>query len=139
LFYRACFDRRHTGLASTLHVKRSSDCTTMYSLFASNPYLRFVSLIVGIGLVQTARTLLAAESFLVTAKVLGLPLPLSQKNLDQTWTDFVPSTHHDFITGTATDYVYLSAFPDRIILGYLHWLKCIDCSGTIASIAEGVC
>lgn len=30
----------------------------------------------------------------------------TQRDIDALWDDFAPSTHHDFITGTATDYVY---------------------------------
>lgn len=47
---------------------------------------------------------------LLTAEVIGLLGDLSSDYWTQTqqaWLDFIPSTHHDFITGTAVDDVYL--------------------------------
>jgi hypothetical protein len=35
-----------------------------------------------------------------------IPNPVTQSQIDATWMNLSPSTHHDFITGTATDYVY---------------------------------
>lgn len=54
-----------------------------------------------------------AVRWLLTAEVIGLLAspgnfidPLYWWRLTQAWTDFMPSTHHDYVCGTANDWVY---------------------------------
>jgi alpha-mannosidase len=59
---------------------------------------------------EATRTLLAAESYQVISNVL-LPVSPSVKQMQaqrllNAWDTLAPSTHHDFITGTALDSVY---------------------------------
>jgi alpha-mannosidase len=60
---------------------------------------------------ETVRALVAAEVFgLLTqpwnGSVNGLLPKRHWDDVDETWTDFAPSTHHDYICGTAPDAVY---------------------------------
>ncbi len=54
---------------------------------------------------QATRLALAAESFEAVAHILGAQ-PVNSLSAHEAWVHLVPSTHHDYITGTATDYVY---------------------------------
>jgi len=56
---------------------------------------------------ETCKALLASETFLVVEDLLGLQSTISDSQIDSLWNLTTPSTHHDYITGTATDYVYL--------------------------------
>ncbi len=59
---------------------------------------------------QSTRNLLAAETYQVIANTLVPPSAtvkqMQVQNLLNAWDTLVPSTHHDFITGTARDEVY---------------------------------
>eukprot|EP01125_Pyxidicula_operculata_P002008 TRINITY_DN11987_c0_g1_i1.p1 TRINITY_DN11987_c0_g1~~TRINITY_DN11987_c0_g1_i1.p1 ORF type:complete len:943 (-),score=231.60 TRINITY_DN11987_c0_g1_i1:86-2863(-) len=58
----------------------------------------------------TVRNLVSSEVLLsLSSAVTGLNkyVSVSFKDLDSVWNLTAPSTHHDYITGTATDYVYL--------------------------------
>lgn len=44
-------------------------------------------------------------------------MPL-QPTIDSAWNNLVTSTHHDYITGTATDYVYRGALQS-------FWVYCV--------------
>ncbi|HEX6375320.1 MAG TPA: hypothetical protein VFZ91_06330 [Allosphingosinicella sp.] len=64
---------------------------------------------------QAARALVGAEIFGVTALLLGTPLPPSfWDEVEAAWNDFVPSTHHDYVCGTAVDQVYLNEQLPRL-------------------------
>lgn len=52
------------------------------------------------------RAMLGAESFDAIGRLLLGESPVGQAKLFAAWNDLVPSTHHDYITGTANDYTY---------------------------------
>eukprot|EP01124_Arcella_intermedia_P033306 TRINITY_DN7953_c0_g1_i1.p1 TRINITY_DN7953_c0_g1~~TRINITY_DN7953_c0_g1_i1.p1 ORF type:complete len:917 (-),score=104.58 TRINITY_DN7953_c0_g1_i1:37-2787(-) len=52
---------------------------------------------------QATRFLLSVELLNVIHSCFGFPN--SQSSIDAIWQDHVPSTHHDYVTGTSTDYV----------------------------------
>jgi len=55
---------------------------------------------------DTVRWLLATEVFGLLASSGNFLDPLFWGRLKQAWTDFIPSTHHDYVCGTANDEVY---------------------------------
>jgi alpha-mannosidase len=54
----------------------------------------------------TCKALLGAETFLLAASGLRVSTPVTNTAIKGVWNLTAPTTHHDFITGTATDYVY---------------------------------
>jgi alpha-mannosidase len=76
--------------------------------YASRPELKALHF-------STSRLLLATETFSVISEniynLAGLShaswssLKVDQGTIDGLWDEFVPSTHHDYVTGTSTDYV----------------------------------
>lgn len=56
---------------------------------------------------RATRNLLAAEVFGLLAAPSILLDPLYPQRVSQAWTDLMPSTHHDYVCGTANDQVYL--------------------------------
>lgn len=56
---------------------------------------------------QVQRTLVGAEIFGTLAAIAGAALPASfWSGVEAAWDQFVPSTHHDYVCGTAVDAVY---------------------------------
>lgn len=55
---------------------------------------------------DAVRRLLAAEVFGLLASKGDFLDPLYWQRVTQAWTDFMPSTHHDYVCGTANDWVY---------------------------------
>ena len=55
---------------------------------------------------DAARALLSAEVFGLLASSGNFLDPVFRGRLMQAWTDFMPSTHHDYVCGTANDEVY---------------------------------
>lgn len=56
---------------------------------------------------RATRTLLAAETFDVVTGLISGGVGRAER-LTRIWENLAPSTHHDYITGTATDCVYLN-------------------------------
>ncbi|HXU36179.1 MAG TPA: hypothetical protein VN937_07420 [Blastocatellia bacterium] len=55
---------------------------------------------------DAVRWLLSAEVFGLLASAGDYLDPLYWQRLTQAWTDFLPSAHHDYVCGTANDWVY---------------------------------
>jgi len=56
---------------------------------------------------ETTRALMFDEVFLSVANALDVYTGVTNEQIKQVWNLTAPSTHHDYITGTATDYVFL--------------------------------
>ena len=54
---------------------------------------------------ESARALMGADVFAVLGDALNVTFD-PMEALDDQWESFAPSTHHDFVTGTSTDYVF---------------------------------
>jgi alpha-mannosidase len=64
---------------------------------------------------QVQRTLVGAEIFGTLAVIAGATLPASfWSGVEAAWDQFVPSTHHDYVCGTALDLVYTTEQLPRL-------------------------
>lgn len=67
--------------------------------YSSRPALKYYHF-------EVTKILMAAETFNMLGRAIGVKNATTQKEIDALWELQGVSTHHDFVTGTATDYVY---------------------------------
>jgi alpha-mannosidase len=99
--------------------------------YASRPDLKILHY-------ATTRSLLAAEVFgLLAFGNSHQANPPYWETVSSGWNDFAPSTHHDYITGTAADLVYMPEQIPRLQLAYNQAQSASEIA--LGSLAASVC
>lgn len=87
--------RNYHGNKPTNHFKPTPYWMGFYTSRVSNKQMHY----------STVKNLLASEILLSVARGFNLDAGVTNEDIKSVWNLTAPTTHHDFITGTATDYV----------------------------------